>query len=1037
MKRLGVYACMVVSLVGMLGGFFAPEKTHAQTTGTAKTLAQYEAQGKALFDAQLLALNNKRADPAATSSFPTTITVVDALIQSVTKASGIFSTSINGGGSDLAILYRNALIAAKNSISEDQRLNPQALRTPYATNVISAFTRQLEAAAFDPSKTDALIAGGYTPTQAQLLSVDLKNARAAAVTGATEAKKPETKKCSVLGTDALIGCIDQAVTWIIKNTILQIGGFFVWLTANMFNYAVKIGILQFAKWAPDQLYPIWLIVRQIISLFIVFIGLYLGLMYILGKDEKFQKYIPWVIMFALFVNFSYPLVRTAIDISNIVSLKIYASAVGPGALDENPTNTAGAQILDKLGLQGLLMSATATKDGDGGLLGSIDSIPGALLAVIYVFYAGYIFFMVTALIVMRTAALVFLIVASPLLLVDSVLPMLGDKAKDLRKIFFEQLAVGPIFMIMMALTLKFLDVFKSTGQLGSGSISGTMGAGGMSTVVVFFNILMMLIMLWIMLKVTKDSAGSLGKYATDAFGKVGGFATGAAVSGALAGSGFLARKGIGGLAAKARDSKWVTNNQDSFIGRRAYNLSNSVASSTFDLRNTAVAQKYAGKLGISSGMGAGTKMGYDEESKATLEKRTKEALARSARIKTHHERDVYKDKLDEKGNVVYEDVKDANGNVVKRVKAQELVHRKGDINAEGWEAKNKLMASGGGTTFFRSKEQTQKVREAMAKDEEEKAAKRIAENKANSAADIATYRGINGSEELPDGTVLTAKQSKARFLAGLEKELDDLKKTDPTMQGNQAQSLLQSIQSIKKTEAAENAAFDKQVKYVLSNYMNKTGADKENYLSNQTQEVHEAVKALAAEQIAAKDAVKNGPLDLDLSDPVDKKASALAAASALSGQVQAVLADKPQNGAVPIYSNAVDVPLGSTNDSAIAAASALSGQVQAVLADKPQNGAAELPGAFNVAQIGNMDFAAMRAAKLKRNAQIANREMEGNASTFTTQVPGTPTPPSGPQPSAANQPNINNAAAWAGKGDTNVPTYMRKNVAEAPEEQAA
>jgi peptidyl-tRNA hydrolase len=339
----------------------------AESLKTAKTLAQYEAQGKALFDAQLLALNNKRADPAATSSFPTTITVVDALIQSVTKASGIFSTSINGGGSDLAILYRNALIAAKNSISEDQRLNPQALRTPYATNVISAFTRQLEAAAFDPSKTDALIAGGYTPTQAQLLSVDLKNARAAAVTGATEAKKPETKKCSVLGTDALIGCIDQAVTWIIKNTILQIGGFFVWLTANMFNYAVKIGILQFAKWAPDQLYPIWLIVRQIISLFIVFIGLYLGLMYILGKDEKFQKYIPWVIMFALFVNFSYPLVRTAIDISNIVSLKIYASAVGPGALDENPTNTAGAQILDKLGLQGLLMSATATKDGDGGL----------------------------------------------------------------------------------------------------------------------------------------------------------------------------------------------------------------------------------------------------------------------------------------------------------------------------------------------------------------------------------------------------------------------------------------------------------------------------------------------------------------------------------------------------------------------------------------------------------------------------------------------------------------------------------------------
>lgn len=585
----------------------------------------------------------------------------------------------------------------------------------------------------------------------------------------------DPSKCSFLSTDFLIDCISAGVQWLIKNTLLEIGGFMVWLTANMFNYAIKIGVLEFASWAPDSLYPIWLIIRQIASLLIVFVGLYLGFMYILGKDEKFEKYIPWVIMFALFVNFSYPLVRTAIDISNIVSLKVYVSVVGPEVLDPVSTKSAGALIMSKLGLQQLAASATADKDGNG-IVGSINSVPGALLAVCYVFYTAYIFFMVTALFILRTAALVFLIVASPLLLVDSVLPMLGEKAKLLRKIFFEQLAIGPIFMIMLALTMKFLDVFSASGKLSASGMSNLGGDTSGATIAVFFNMLMMLIMLWIMLKVTKSTAGTLGEYATSAMGTVGGFALGAATGG----TGLLARKGLGGLAAKARDSKWVTNNQDSFIGRRAYNLSNSVANSTFDLRNTAVAGKMAG---IGMGMGMGAKLGYDGEAK----KKVEEVAARGARIKTKYERDVIKDGV--------------------------VVARKGDVDPEGVAAKERFHQNSGGTLFL-----TKKQKDDLA----------------------TTFVDETSNKDMSDYKKLNTKPERSEFKTSLKNQLDAVSKNEGAT-SPKAQALMRSIYDIEKQEKEEKKAFDLQLEKEIDRYNVMSLEKRKDYLARLDKEMRDAV----------------------------------------------------------------------------------------------------------------------------------------------------------------------------------------------------
>lgn len=609
MKRLGLYVIVSVMLFGVFGGFVIPNKGYAAGTKNNGDQCTTASDCKSVF-----------CDSSGKCDFPATGRHEGQPCASDSQCSSNVCAKNGGFPACAAPGSNSVLVGGTCAVNTDCR---SAVCGSSKMCVASAYPGD-QCTANNECLSNNCVSGKCG------VATDQNAAYPSTGGVADPSDLPTGCEMGIFGPKAPIMCVNSLIGWLIKNTLLEVAGFLVWVSANMLNYAIQIGILDFKSWAPDTLYPIWIIVRQIVSLFIVFAGLWLGFMYIVGKDEKFEKYIPWVVIFALFVNFSYPLARTAVDLSNIVSLNIYASAVGNDALQAEigDEHTAGGLIMNSLGLQGLVMSATGDKKAtmsNVGIVGKIDGIPGALMAVVFVLYAAYIFFMVTALIVVRTAVLVFLIVASPLLLVDSVVPRLGDVAEKLRRIFVEQLAVGPVFMIMLALTLKFLDVFSS-GPMKSAS------AAGNSTVTTFFNILLMLIMLHIMITVTKKAAGSIGEAATSAMGKVGGFATGAALGVATGGAGLLARGSIGRGAAALRDSEWVRNNQHKGLGRHAYNMSNSVAKSSFDARNSSIVQTGAGRLGLGKGMGAGSDSNYEK----ALDAKIQDRKARYGRIKTEN-----------------------------------------------------------------------------------------------------------------------------------------------------------------------------------------------------------------------------------------------------------------------------------------------------------------------------------------------------------------------------------------------------------------
>lgn len=549
-------------------------------------------------------------------------------------------------------------------------------------------------------------------------STNLNNATLAAQKSIDKKIDENAKTCSIVLKFNLGDCVDLFVSWIITHTLLAAAGWLLWVTATVMNYAISVGILQFADWAPDSLYPIWLVIRQITSLFVVFAGLWLGFMYIIDRGDQFKKYIPTVVMFALFINFSYPLTRTVIDVSNIISLNIYASTVGASTLDAKLTpitseKTAGAMIMNKLGLMGMIDYATGDASKTAGSLNAINSIAPALLAVVFVLYAAWIFFIISALIITRTAVLVFLIIASPLLFVDKIIPKLGDEAVKLRGIFVEMILVGPVFAIMLALTLKFLEVFKA-GPLSS---TGAIGASsGDSAITMFFNMLMMLIMLHIMFKVTKATSGKIGQAVAGVASSVGGLAVG----GAFGGVAMLGRKGIGSLARKAQvagvgdGSGWMA--KDNMLSRAAFHATGAVANATFDGRNSSAVKWGASKMGI-GGMGTGGKLGYHAENEAhRTELRERQNFGRSAlrseesrkkeeflALETESEREQYLSK-----NVTNDKQRES---LKKEARDKALAKYKGfDTDTkEGRDAQEKFFNEQGAETQARLREYSEKV----------------------------------------------------------------------------------------------------------------------------------------------------------------------------------------------------------------------------------------------------------------------------------------------------------------------------------------
>lgn len=605
MKHFWVFAFVSIIITAFFGGFAFPEKGYATVTGQEITT---------------LIVNNKSNfnsfSPSLADNYEMMVnSVADKLKNDPDINIYQLSRYVLEGIPGSTVPNQQGFIPlVKGEIAFGERNNkPNTVQM--ATLVLAAAEQILSNTVTNEQKA----AGIITAEQAAEQMANASNATGVK-TSAVLTKRAEPS-CSLISSSPILDCLELGTTWLVKSIILNIVGFFLWMSANLLNFAMYHGVFKFSEFAPKEIYNIWLVVRQIISLFVFFAGLFVGFMAIIGKSEEFKKYVAFLVVFGLFVNFSYPIVRVFVDVSNVVSLQIYQTTLGKDILlTDNPSgdDTAGARIMRSMGLQGLVMSATSLSDKanapDSSFINTVTSLPGAIAIVAVVGSAAYILFMIAMMIIARTALLVCIIIASPILLVDTIVPALGEKAKWLRGVFISQLFVAPVFAIMLALTLKFLDIFSELNK-GPNALTGA----GANTAAVFFNLIMMLVMLWIMYKVTKTVAGSVGDTVTNWAGKAGGMGTGMALGAGAATLGFAGRNTVGRLAANLGKKDWG----GGVLGNAAKSTFSKIGDASFDGRKFGIVQSVASTAGITN-LGKGGQNGYaknrEESEKKTFER---------------------------------------------------------------------------------------------------------------------------------------------------------------------------------------------------------------------------------------------------------------------------------------------------------------------------------------------------------------------------------------------------------------------------------
>ncbi len=465
-------------------------------------------------------------------------------------------------------------------------------------------------------------------------------------------------------------CAWQGVVYIFKAFIIGvIAGPILTISGLIFDYSLYFGIIKFpellrglgASSSESSIYATWVIVRNLFNIIIVFqllkIAIYKILTPVLSKSPgDLKRLLMSIIVFTLFVNFSFFFTKALIDISNITALQFYSGMGGSQSEDGNFTQgNIGIAIAEGLGISTrniLQVAADAVAPPSAQDYGGVtvasgttvqagtfeDSILGVIILFCLLMLASFVLIQGAAIFITRSVILIFLIVFSPLMFARNIVGFVNTWSEKWWDMLLEQLFVAPLYLGMLFLTLKMAGDGQSYGILTILSQEeGAFGSGyfaSAATMIIQGAIMAGLFISAV--KLAKDFGGAAAKKSS-AWGAK---AYGAAVGGA---GGAVMRRGLGGAANRFSNSqKWKDRAAGTGIGAAASRGLLSIAdkgkNSTFDFRNSSAlkgANGMAGKFGLDlKDAGAGAGGGFVTERAAADKKREDKIKREQELLKT-------------------------------------------------------------------------------------------------------------------------------------------------------------------------------------------------------------------------------------------------------------------------------------------------------------------------------------------------------------------------------------------------------------------
>jgi len=252
--------------------------------------------------------------------------------------------------------------------------------------------------------------------------------------------------------DALSNALVGAIKFISK-TYLSIASYILSLAGLALNFAIKLSMnIKGIVAALPGIAVAWTILRDIVTMFFIFILLYTSFNVIIGKASMKEtgKLIMDIIIAGFLINFSMVIVKLIIDACNVLAIGIY-NAIIPVEAGNSITNGIGSVIMNAV---------------NGGMMYAQNQDPGAIAEassyILMTIFMGslmlitaIIFLVGAGLFIFRTIKLIGIIAASPLIAFNFIsIPLLKDFNDNGKKLWGQLISsatFAPVFLSLCIL----------------------------------------------------------------------------------------------------------------------------------------------------------------------------------------------------------------------------------------------------------------------------------------------------------------------------------------------------------------------------------------------------------------------------------------------------------------------------------------------------------------------------------------------------------------------------------------------------------
>ncbi len=245
--------------------------------------------------------------------------------------------------------------------------------------------------------------------------------------------------------------VTKAFKWMLYMTLRGVGWIFG-IVGTLFQWAVDPanisgdgGLLN-----KQAVKDVWIMVRDTLNMTFILILLFSAFCTVFQVDKWSLKKV-WVniLINALLVNFSFPIARIFIDVSN-VAMYYFLNHLFSGAGQGNGTAIM-ASFGDASNLAGVLLPGDYAK----------ADIAYLLTAIVFTFILGITLLVLAALFVVRLIALTLIVMFSPIGFVGYIFPGTAKFAGQWWENLFKYSFFGPIMVFMMMVSLQIMRAMGS------------------------------------------------------------------------------------------------------------------------------------------------------------------------------------------------------------------------------------------------------------------------------------------------------------------------------------------------------------------------------------------------------------------------------------------------------------------------------------------------------------------------------------------------------------------------------------------------